>query len=80
MKKSILNIGKALNKAEQKQVNGGGPTGGPTALCFGTGTGGGSTVGHSAACIGQPVGTKCTINGYLAACTSSTASDEFWFY
>ena len=24
MKKSILNIGKALNKAEQKQINGGG--------------------------------------------------------
>ena len=28
MKKSILNIGKTLNKAEQKNVNGGGSRGG----------------------------------------------------
>ena len=31
MKKSILNLGKALNKAEQKTVNGGQVFGGP---CF----------------------------------------------
>ncbi|MEX6626210.1 hypothetical protein [Tenacibaculum salmonis] len=29
MKKSILNLGKALNKAEQKNVNGGGLPGSP---------------------------------------------------
>ena len=34
MKKSILNIGKALNKAEQEQVNGG-LSGCPSGMCFG---------------------------------------------
>ncbi|CAL2104710.1 conserved protein of unknown function [Tenacibaculum sp. 190130A14a] len=33
MKKSILNLGKALNKAEQKQVNGGSSCPGP--ICYG---------------------------------------------
>jgi hypothetical protein len=35
MKKSILNLGKALNKAEQKEINGGGF--GKPAPCGGTG-------------------------------------------
>jgi hypothetical protein len=32
MKKQILNIGKALNKTEQKSINGGGP--GPVSPCL----------------------------------------------
>ncbi|MEO9571157.1 MAG: hypothetical protein ABJH82_12510 [Polaribacter sp.] len=78
MKKQILNLGKALNKAEQKQINGGGPVGIPIQICAGTGVGGHWNLGHSEACIGQESGTKCTINGYLAACTGS--GDGFWFY
>ena len=36
MKKQILNLGKGLNKAEQKQINGGAPGGGPSyaARCY----------------------------------------------
>lgn len=34
MKKSILNLGKALNKAEQKIINGGGPSC-PGPICYG---------------------------------------------
>ena len=34
MKKSILNIGKALGKAEQKEINGGMPPPPPPGLCF----------------------------------------------
>jgi len=34
MKKQFLNLGKALNKAEQKQINGGGPVEGPNCKCF----------------------------------------------
>ncbi|MBL4604875.1 MAG: hypothetical protein JKY02_04220 [Flavobacteriaceae bacterium] len=80
MKKQILNIGKTLNKVEQKEILGGGPQGPPTASCIGTGTGGVSSVGHSDACIGHDSGTNCVINGYLAACAGTNASDKFWFY
>jgi hypothetical protein len=75
MKKSILNIGKALDKSEQKEVQGGGPT--PVTRCNGTGTGGVVSEGCSQACVGQPAGTQCTINGYLAVCTGGCG---FWFY
>ncbi|WP_299682859.1 hypothetical protein [uncultured Tenacibaculum sp.] len=77
MKKQILNLGKALKKAEQKEVNGG-MLNQIQQLCFGTGTGGASSEGYSSACIGKPVGTKCTINGYLAACSNKKGG--FWYY
>ena len=77
MKKQILNLGKVLNKATQQEVNGGilRPI---QQLCVGTGTGGGSSEGSSTACIGKPAGFKCTINGYLAACSGNGTG--FWFY
>lgn len=34
MKKSILSIGKVLNKAAQKEINGGGHNSGPNCRCF----------------------------------------------
>jgi hypothetical protein len=34
MKKQILNLGKALNKAAQKEINGGGHQPGPNCRCF----------------------------------------------
>ena len=34
MKKQILNLGTALNKAVQKEINGGGPVEGPNCRCF----------------------------------------------
>ncbi len=70
--KKLVNLGKALNKVEQKLIRG------EAQICAGTGTGGGGSLGHSSACIGQNSGTKCMINGYLAACTGN--GDGFWFY
>ncbi len=80
MKKSILNLGNALNKLEQKEINGGMPHGPITDIstCSGTGSGGHTSLGHSGACIGRKHGTDCTINGYLGACTGNGGG--FWFY
>lgn len=66
---------KKLSKKEQKNINGGLS---PIRGCFGTGTGGVSSVGYSSACVGQENGTRCTINGYQAACTG--IGGGFWFY
>ncbi|PKH50664.1 hypothetical protein CXF68_08130 [Tenacibaculum sp. Bg11-29] len=57
MKKSILNLGKALNKAEQKEINGG--------IGFGSCTGSGSRC-----CVQTPRGQfcdagRCTRHGCL---------------
>lgn len=75
MKKSILQLGKSLDRSEQKSIHGGGLT---ATRCNGTGTGGVVTEGYSDACVGKPSGTQCTINGYLAACTGNGGG--FWFY
>ena len=71
----MSNLGKALTKTQQKQINGEGFS---ATKCSGTGTGGVSSVGYSSACVGRSSGTKCTINGYLAACTGNGGG--FWFY
>lgn len=71
--KKFLNLGKVLNKVEKKEINGGIPF----PICHGTGTGGSSTEGYSEACLSVPSGTKCTINGYAAACSGNGG---FWFY
>lgn len=74
MKKQILNIGKALNRVEQKQINGGGIFD----LCAGTGTGGLDFLGYSDACLGRVANTRCTINHCIAECTGNGGG--FWFF
>lgn len=50
MKKSILNVGKTLNKAQQKLINGGGPDD-PISGFPGSGGGSGSGSGISCFCL-----------------------------
>lgn len=75
MKKSILHLGKAIGKMEQKSIKGGEEL---EPACIGTGTGGVGSTGFSQACVGQPRGTQCIIDGYLAACTGNGGG--FWYY
>ena len=74
MKKTILNLGKKLNKGEQQEINGGRAF--LVQKCMGTGVGGGSFEGYSEACVG--VEGDCVINGYLAQCSGNNGG--FWFY
>ncbi len=67
---------KKLSKHEQKEINGGIK---PGQMCSGSGTGGWFSEGYSQACAGKRDGTRCSINGYPAACTSN-GSGRFLFY
>ena len=74
--KTLKKIGKTLSRNEQKNIHGGMLS--LIRSCVGTGTGGAGSEGYSQACVGQSSGAKCTINGYLAACTGNGGG--FWFY
>lgn len=63
--KNLKNLGKVLDKKEQKSINGGANS----ILHLKDGGYGGS--GESQYCLGRPNGYQVMINGYMAVCTGN---------